>query len=293
MIRIIDGVAYEGKGGSGFNVKAHELGNGHIEISGSRPTVWTELEWSKMTVQDHLDMIEKHRLEHADEIKERALSISAKRAKTNVRKCCKAIGSNQLLTLTYKANQTDLDLCKRNLKEFVRRLYRLLPQFRAVAIFEEQKRGAWHVHMATANVPTSFTMTNSTGQKYKVKSFEAIRAIWRAVTKENGGNIDLARRKAHSQRSPAKIAAYLSKYLTKAYAEGKAFSNRWTKFGDFDMPAAVQLGHVKSQAEAVAIMFDLLDDAHEVVMQHLSRWGDWFCLFGEWPAKKNRPKPVV
>jgi hypothetical protein len=47
-----------------------------------------------------------------------------------------------------------------------------------------------------------------------VRSYDLLRAIWRAVVGELGGNIDVARSKA-ARRSSARIAAYLSKYIGK------------------------------------------------------------------------------
>ena len=82
------------------------------------------------------------------------------------------------MTLTYRANQTDLELCKKHLKEFVRRVRRVLPDFVAIAAFETQKRGAWHVHMACRRVAT--VLANKQG--VRIKSFDLLRAIWRSAT---------------------------------------------------------------------------------------------------------------
>ena len=123
-----------------FRVKAHDLGNGHVEVSGVERTVWRELDWSQGMIQDHLDMLAQPENQVSDEEKRaRSLEVAANRAKTRVRKLCKAMGADTLLTLTYKANQDDLSLCKAHLKEFVRRVRRLIPDFRAVAGFEKVK----------------------------------------------------------------------------------------------------------------------------------------------------------
>ena len=42
MLRIIDGCGYEGKQADWFKVKAFDLGNGHLEVTAYRPTVWHE-----------------------------------------------------------------------------------------------------------------------------------------------------------------------------------------------------------------------------------------------------------
>ncbi|WP_369641694.1 hypothetical protein [Acidovorax sp. A79] len=257
--------------GSGrFKVKAHDLGNGHMEVSGVERVDWKELEWTSGQIQDHLDMLAEAEEEDTDK-RARALAIAANRAKTRVRKLCKAMGADTLMTLTYKANQTDQDLCKRHLKEFVRRVRRVIPDFRAVCGFEEQKRGAWHVHMATVKLPSSLKASNGV----LVKSFNVLRAIWRSVTKEHGGNVDVSARKRHSQRSAARIAAYLSKYITKAFEDGEKWSNRWTKFGDVTLPAPIDLGEFESIGDAMknAALCYL---SGRVDTMHMSRWGDWF-----------------
>ncbi len=192
MIRIIDGVAYEGKGANFFNVKAHELGNGHLEVTASRGLQWQELDWSPSVVRDHLEMLEKHREEHADELREKHAESAAKRAKKRVRQLCKVMGADTMLTLTYRANMTDLDLCKQHLKAFNRRMLQILPHFRFVAAFEQQDRGAWHVHMACERVPQLVPLRGAKPLhgvlQPKVKSYMAIRAIWRSVTKVSWSN---------------------------------------------------------------------------------------------------------
>ena len=255
-----------------FRVKAHELGNGHVEVSGVERTVWRELDWSEGMIQDHLDMLAQPENQVSEEEKRaRSLEVAANRAKTRVRKLCKAMGADTLLTLTYKANQDDLALCKAHLKEFVRRVRRLSPDFRAVAGFEKQKRGAWHVHLATVALPSSLTAKNGV----KVKSWNVLRAVWRSVTKQCGGNVDISAKKRNSQRTAARIASYISKYITKAFQEGEKWANRWTKFGDTDIPAPVDLGefHALDEALKSAAMVYI---SGRVDTMHLSRWGDWF-----------------
>lgn len=283
--------AFEGKIGDGMRVKAHDLGNGHIEVTGSAPTVWEELEWSPMVLEMYLEAAIAHREENADELREKALTIAANRAKVKVRKLCKAMGADTMLTLTYRANETDLTRSKKDLKEFVRRVRRLMPKFRAVAVYETQERGALHWHIATANVPVSFMQPNALGVPCKVKSFDVLRAIWRSVTKERQGNVDIARRKASSRRSPAQIASYIAKYIVKAFREGQAFSNRYSAFGDFEMSKPVDMGLHPSALAAWQVAYACLLDVQEVVIERVSRWKDWFVLHAEMP-KKRSARPV-
>lgn len=277
MIRIIDGVAYELKSSERFKLKAYDLGNGQFEATAVRQRTAVELEWTRDQIADHLEMLEQYHEEHAEEIAlakaERCARNAAQRAKKRVRQLCKAMGADTLLTLTYRANQADLDLCKRHLKEFNRRIERVMPGFRFVAAFEKQKRGAWHVHMACHRIPRDLSVKGA-----KVKSFNVIRAIWRAVAGELGGNIDVSARKRNSNRKAARIASYISKYIVKGFAEGEAFKNRWTKYGDFEVPPPIELGYVLGLREALESVLVVLSPGLEVDVLTLDRWHDWAVL---------------
>lgn len=274
MIRIINGVAYESKHGTGAKLLAHDLGNGHLEVVAMREQVWIELDWSPLAIEDYLAAVERHREETIAERQAQALAMAARRAAGRVRRLCKVMGADTMLTLTYKVNQTDLALCKKHLKEFVRRVSRKIKGFRAVCAFERQTRGAWHVHMAVERIAPLLGFRDT-----KVKSFNLLRSIWRSVVGDCGGNVDVANSK--KQRSPARIAAYLSKYLLKAFVEGGKGSNRWTKYGDVECPKPLQFGRYQDMAAAVVAAFDLVDDCGTVVNQHLGKWSDVFFLVVE------------
>lgn len=282
MLRIIDGIAYRGQPGKQLRVTAHDLGNGHLEVSAVRVTDWKELELDAFALQDYLDMLAEKELdpEVQAERAARRLSIAANRAKTKVRRLCKALGVTTLLTLTYRANERDLAQVKKDLKEFNRRMLRVMPNFRFVAGFERQDRGAYHVHMGTAGIPAVFLRKNAAGVPTRVKSFDVIRAVWRSVTKERGGNIDVSRKKRHSLSTPAAIAKYLSKYITKEFTEGEKHSNRYTSYGAPRLDKPLDFGKFDGAREAVEFCYSLLS-GHLVFDQHFSRWGDWFYLHAE------------
>lgn len=287
MIRIIDGVAYEVTRSGSFKVKAHDLGNGHLEVSYRKQEVMSELDWSKGRIADHEDMMEKWRETHEEERRERSLKVAANRAKTRARKLCKANGVDTLMTLTYRFNELDLARCKADVKEFNRRMLRILPDFGCIAFFERQDRGAWHVHFGTARIPKFFHRVNSTGQKYKVKSFDVLRAVWRSVTKERQGTVNV-KRSTKAGRSAARIASYIAKYIAKAFAEGEKGSNRWTKYGFTDVPKPVDLGTVVGGREALEVAFACIRTTHQVVTNFFSRFGDWgfFAVELESPSRK-------
>jgi hypothetical protein len=282
MMRIVDRVVYESKPADFVRLKAIDLGNGHLEVSAHRPQVWHEWDYQPADLDAWIaEGGEPTKLEQ----QERALRLlqrAAQRAKGRVRQLCKVMGADTLLTLTYKQNVTDESLCKADLKEFVRRVRRVLPDFKAVVGFEQQKRGAWHVHLATLALPPA--LQNKAG--IKVKSFDLVRSIWRGVTKERGGNIDVSRRKRNSKRSPARLAAYLSKYITKAFEDGAKWSNRWTKFGDFDTPRAVQLGEFPTLLDAMRAAYSLALDVQVTASSFVSKWGDsFFVAFESQPRR--------
>lgn len=161
-----------------------------------------------------------------------ALNIAraARRAKSNIRRRVKAMGCDSLLTLTYRENMQCEETCKKHLQEFVRRMRLLVPGFAYVAGYERQKRGAWHIHLAVHQIQSHFMQHG-----VRVKSFNVIRAVWRTVVGDLGGNIDLQKKRKNSKKTVAQLASYISKYLTKAFAEGEKYSQRWTA-SRFGMP---------------------------------------------------------
>lgn len=276
MLRIIDGCAYEGKQADWFKVKAFDLGNGHLEVTVYRPTVWRETDMEPGAIEAYLEALERHRDETEQARRELHAKQSATRAKKRVRQLCKVMGVDTLLTLTYRACEADLGRCKADLKEFVRRLRRIVPDFQAVCGFELQERGAWHVHLCCRKFDKLLSYKGA-----KVKSWNVLRAVWRSVTKDRGGNVDVQSRKRNSQRSPAKLAAYVSKYITKGFAEGERWSNRWTKFGDAKPPEPIDLGIWHDMREALMAAYGLMVYGQVVSNARVSRWGDSFFLFAE------------
>lgn len=291
MIVNIDGIWFERKACTSFRVKAIDLGHGHIEASAKQSTYLQELQLTskEITALESAQWNKENDPVRIKERLERALKMSANRAKTRVRRLCKVMGCDTMLTLSYRANELDIARCKADLKAFNRRMLKLLPAFGFVAAFERQERGAWHVHIATSGIPSSFKRVNSTGQIYKVKSFDVIRALWRGVTKERGGTINLSRRKRHSLAGSAKIAAYLSKYMLKAFEDGVAFSNRYTSYGaptaDL-MPKNLDFGLFSCARDAVAACYDLIG-AGQVFSQHFDSLNGWFFVHSENPLKRR------
>lgn len=280
MIRIIGQDIYEGKYGSRHEVVIHELANGHAEASISRCVDWEHL--CTMTPTAYAMYLENKASEDdatRAEREDRSARVAANRAKTRVRRICKQMGVDALLTLTYKANQTDLALCKVHLKEFVRRMRRLIPAFAYVAAFEQQERGAWHVHMAIHALPLTLKW-----EGVKVKSYGVVRAVWRRVVGDLGGNIDQARKKRHARKSPAQMASYISKYMLKAYAEGDKWSNRYSS-SSCTLPKPVRL---RFQSETLA---DLVGLVYSVIGLPGTRTNFWLSDFKDRFFLSSEPDP--
>jgi hypothetical protein len=282
VIRIIDGFAYQSQSADHFVVKAHDLGNGHLEVVAMQGRELVELDWSPRKVAQYLRNKDQWPDHTEEEIRERNRKRAAIRAKSNVRRLCKVAALDTLLTLTYRANQTDLSICKKHLKEFVRRLRTYWPEFLAVAAFEQQERGAWHVHLAVKGVPRE--MVHRLG--VKVKSFNMIRAIWRSVVGQDNGNIDIAKRKGNSKKSPAKLAAYLSKYIMKAFQDGDDHVNRWTKFGQIPLPKPFHVGYCRNMIQAIEFAYSFGSQG-DTVTSYLNSFGDLgFFVFENLDVKK-------
>lgn len=292
MLKMINGVWHERyQPLDEWNMSIHKLGNGHAEVSISRPTAWRELppDLAARHGEFWQEWVDEQSSEEALAERARLNALrSARRAKTKVRRLVKVLGLDTLLTLTYRGNQQDLPLCKRHFKEFVRRLKRVLPGFVYVAAFERQKRGAWHVHIACRrfakllDVGGHHVVATGDGHGVKVKSYNVIRAVWRGVTGEWQGTINDSRRKGLSVKTPAKLAAYLSKYMTKAFEEGEDWSNRYSATSGVPIPKPVLLTfRDASLNDLIALAYDEVAGGQCRVSSWLSRWKDLFFLSTE------------
>lgn len=281
----------KGHVGGGYELVRRSLGNGHHEYRMAPLVTWELVgELSDQAYEDRLACMELT----AEERKQANLERAAQRAKTRVRHLCKAAGVDTLLTLTYAANMSDWATLKRHMKEFNRRMSKLIPGWFYVSAYERQKRGAWHAHMAVHRLPSELNAAGGT----KVKSFNVIRAVWRAVTGEHGGNIDVQARKRNSQRVPSRIAAYLSKYMTKAFAEGDAWSNRFSSSKGITIPKAERVKFVGYTLSEVAMaVFDDFPQGWgtDQLRWGLNRWKDslWFILDTNIRPRDPRPWEVA
>lgn len=288
MERIIGRDIYEGKISEAYVMHLRDLGHGHKEASISRAIDWEHVcTMTEAAYAQYLETLEAWKLSPAgilaaQERDEKNKERSARRAKTKVRRLCKAMGVDALLTLTYRENQQDLEVTKKHMKEFVRRVRRLVPGFAYVAAFERQKRGAWHIHMGIHALPFNLPWAG-----VKVKSYSVIRAVWRAVVGDLGGNIDQARKKRYSRKTPAKMASYISKYILKAFEDGEEHSNRYSASACTLPPAVRMYFQSASMAELIALVYSEIGEGAALTSPWLSSFGDRFFLVAE-PAPPDK-----
>lgn len=219
--------------------------NGHSELSFKNRVIWED---TGERAPDPIDVylqgfegleLEERRLQHQQELEERRekqREKNAQRAKTQCRWIIKAQGLNELLTLTYRENQQDRDLCKKHFKEWVRRMKAALGgRFIYCASFERQERGAMHVHVACHKLPT-----HGTRKGEKIKAWKLGTEIWRSIIGEDNGLCFVGGKTRHGgQRrnlSLAKLAAYVSKYIMKDYRDAPLESNRYSRSNGLDVP---------------------------------------------------------
>lgn len=139
------------------------------------------------------------------EQRERNDDVAGRRAKKNVRLCCKEIGADRMVTLTYRENMLDRDRALKHWKEFCRRLGKH-SKFHYVAVIEEQERGALHFHVAVRGR----------------QNYHLLRSIWQDIlglgpSGEKMGQVNV--RNPHmfgfGKNGAHKIASYIAKYCGK------------------------------------------------------------------------------
>ena len=122
---------------------------------------------------------------------------SIHRAGSKIRKLILENNLKYCWTLTYKDNQTDRKIALKDFKLFIEKVNRWIKSdktFNYVAVMEQQKRGAWHFHIAVQ----------------AFMGFEKIEKLWKkgfVQVNENTGDL-------------GKIAGYLAKYLKKSLEDG-------------------------------------------------------------------------
>lgn len=147
---------------------------------------------------------------------------AVRRARSRLRHLILATRADHLLTLTYRENVTDFERATTDLSRFVRLVKARLPSWVYIAVAEEQKRGAWHWHLAVVGR----------------QDVDLLRSLWRQVVGE--GNIDVRPPKGRGNHRLLALVKYLGKYLAKAFANGSRNINgrRFRSSLGIDVPLA-------------------------------------------------------
>ena len=277
--------------------------NGHREISARQVVQWVEM--GEVPALDKPDPVED--AEWLEERRQNSLKKAAQRAQTMCRRVIKAEGFDELLTITYRENQSDRELAKRHFKEWVSRMKSALGgTFRYCASFEKQDRGAMHMHVACHRLPKAVirqekrrvvgghTTLKGSGAQFEtvereVEGWRLGTQVWRSIVGADNGLVFVGGKKAavskkRVRKSPAKMAQYVSKYIMKDYADSPEESNRYSRSNGSDVPKPQ---HIRltgcSLADAIGAMFECKDG--DIVVSH--RLGDfkdsyWLCTEPDW-----------
>lgn len=286
------GVIMEGtRRDDAWDVSIFEV-NGHRELS-ARPVV----EWHAVC-----DYEDRHRLpvfdievplteEEIAERAERSLKKAGQRAQTQCRRHIKAGDFREMLTGTYRENQTDEALFKEHLRKFIDAMQYALPKLQYCVSFEKQDRGAYHFHMATNKLPRFIRYKGEKMEGWLVPTM-----IWRKIVGEDNGLVFVggkprwgsARRR---NMSIAKIAAYVSKYIMKDYALAPIGSKRYwsSRAVPLPKPTRIQMANTNLR-ELVETCFEV-PQGHSIVSHRIGKWGDTYWLCTEpVPIDASRPQ---
>jgi len=165
---------------------------------------------------------------------EEALKKSIFRARRQLRLSVKNIGADRLFTLTRRESEAD-KAAWWNPKDwsdawakFIRMAKRAGIDLAYVAVLEHHKKGNYHLHVAI----TGFINVN------------LARRIWLVICGGKGmGNVDVRAKNhgLHRFEKSARIARYISKYITKGFEENVRFNKKRYWASRHDMPAAKRI----------------------------------------------------
>lgn len=284
MERIINGLRFEGQRVDNcFDVRTWTC-NGVTERSARQVIEWTESPLQDWPDHDFPDPIKD--AEWLEERRLNSLKKSASRAKTKCRQFIVSEGFDEMLTLTYRENQTDRALCKVHFKEWYRRMKRALGDFRFCASFEVQERGSMHVHIATHKLPQHASYRGT-----KVKAWQVGTRIWRDIVGSDnglcfvGGRSKFGAPQKRVSMSLYKMAKYVSKYILKDYELAPEESNRYSRSNGAVGGEVHTMRLTGSLPEIIAACFECKDG--DVMVDHrISHFKDSWWMTSERGEKK-------
>ena len=127
---------------------------------------------------------------------------ACRRARSRLRQLILSANADHLLTLTYRENVTDYRQSCADLGRFIRIVKKHLPGWVYVGVPEQQKRGAWHWHLAVIGR----------------QDVDLLRTCWHDAAGD--GNIDVQRPRPGTLNRRLGIVRYLGKYLAKGFKQG-------------------------------------------------------------------------
>lgn len=236
-----------------YRLVARDFGNGHKEAVIAR-----EIPDLQRPLDRAIDRDLGIRAARGEGDREASIDVAVRRAKQKVRHLCKAMIVNSLWTLTYRENVQDRELVLRHLDRFRRAVARVLGEWRYIAVLERQERGAYHVHLATHALPSRIVQGG-----VKVKSWNVMRAIWRRIVGDLGGNFDEAKRKRRNGNGhktiagAGAIARYIAGYVAKDMHESPLNRKRYSRSDGVEVPEAYRalFPGDESMAELIALAY--------------------------------------
>lgn len=275
MQRIIEGILYEGQEVPGSYVVTTKA-CGRVRERIVRPYVaWSEVGAVVPYVPEDAEAEARDALAE----KQKNLRRAARRARQVLKWFIIGEGFDELLTITYRENMTDVATMKRHFEEWVRRMKRALPGFRYGAGFEPQERGAWHIHVATHKLPQ-----HAEYKGVKIAAWRLGTEIWRSIVGADnglcfvGGKASRWGKARRRNMGLYKMAAYVSKYVTKHYELCPEEKNRYSRSnGAREVTREeIHLAGCHSLAELVAGVFEVLEC--ETIVGHRVAAADGFYL---------------
>lgn len=282
MQRYVNGLWFEGQiVPDRWVVRTWER-NGVMERSAVPAVEWREIadfgfKHDGWTMLDPSVLTDEERQQLDDERRQRSLRKAAMRAKTTCRRVIITEGFNELMTLTYREDQPDRELCKVHFKEWVRRMKRALGgAFRYCAAFEKQDRGSMHVHLATHKLPKHVEHKG-----VKIEAWKLGTRVWRSIVGDDNGLCFVGGKKRgrwHRKWTLAKMAAYVSKYIMKDYEDAPAESNRYSRSNGVEVGEVHSMEVECSFADLIGLCYEVLPGDQFVALRP-GRWNDrlWFC----------------
>nr|WP_260466777.1 hypothetical protein [Pandoraea apista] len=217
-----------------------------------------ELSQRPRGVRGHRELLEGESEEDLSVKADKSIRTSIERSKRMIRKRCKEISADRMLTLSTRANETRIEVWMKWWDAFRRRLNRI-QAFHYVAVLERQERGAWHIHVAV----------------HGRQNWKLLRSIWLSVISKSGtdGAINdssenfrkycLFRKLGGKGRAMRHlIATYIAKYVGKGVHDvGFNKKRYWTSKG-IVLPETVTYAHLGadySRGDAIAAAYDCVD----------------------------------